>query len=419
MGIRRLTGGDGSVSRRGASLALAALLLLLLVICLGSGRGTDTATASGSPGDRAQASIIRGSQATIEEFPWLVQVQYAGAVDEMGCTGTVVAPRVVLTAAHCVLSGAGRVERPAGFTVTTGTADLRLAKAKNRARVGRVLVFPGYDRFKGKFDAALLILANPVAAQALPMADWTDAGLLGPGTRIMVAGWGLLNYAPPVLPATLRKAAMQVEDNESCRQKTKSLFHLFPAYQFCAAPLPGRRAMTCHGDSGGPGIAWRPNGKPVLIGIIDLGAPDCAVDVPEVLVRVDRISDWAERWIDAVEFGDPAPRVWVPRIQIPYLGKERAKSYAALGLASDLGRRFLEGRNLRIAACLRLERAKVKCGIAWHRGRDSYSGTVTTFYAIRPEGELWHYRYRIRWTNHHCWLTNDHHRACRAGTRAR
>ncbi|HEX5376769.1 MAG TPA: trypsin-like serine protease, partial [Solirubrobacterales bacterium] len=83
----------GSRGGRGIA-ALAALCALLSALVV-------PAAATASPG--AQASIIHGDVASIAEFPSLAFIAARTGKDEgFACTGTVIAPRVVLTAAHCV-----------------------------------------------------------------------------------------------------------------------------------------------------------------------------------------------------------------------------------------------------------------------------------------------------------------------------
>ncbi len=394
----------------GRATTLAALLLFGTCICAGP---SDARTAEAP----AHVSIIKGKPASIADLPWLAKIDYEGAVDAMGCTGTVIAPRVILTAAHCVLSGAGRVERAGGFTVITGAADLRKATRANVSRVSRVLVFPGHSPATHLFDAALLVLSAPVAAPSLPLATASDVGLLEKGTPVMVAGWGLTSSDPEIRPAVLRQAETVIQGPLYCDQKTKRFFHFYPAYQFCAVLPPRLEVTTCHGDSGGPGIARREDGTLVQVGIIDLGAPDCDPRVPEAFVRVDVISSWATSWIAASEFGAPAPRPWVPKIRIPRLPIQFAEEIAIYGLSKDFQHRLPPGTPVQLG-CLRLERAKVKCRISWHQDGNHYYGSATAFFAARPEGELWHYRYKIHWVDDHCRPFGRHRKACPIRTRA-
>jgi hypothetical protein len=76
---------------------------------------------------RARSAIVGGTPAPAGSFSWL-----AHTVDHRGfvageCTGTVVAPYLVLTAGHCAVDSVTQVERdPRGFLVTTGNVDNRL-----------------------------------------------------------------------------------------------------------------------------------------------------------------------------------------------------------------------------------------------------------------------------------------------------
>ena len=51
---------------------------------------------------KATASVIGGHNASIAEYPALAYIEGVQATAGYACTGTVVAPRVILTAGHCV-----------------------------------------------------------------------------------------------------------------------------------------------------------------------------------------------------------------------------------------------------------------------------------------------------------------------------
>jgi secreted trypsin-like serine protease len=61
--------------------------------------------ATGSAAPAAQTSVIGGSQAFPGEFPYVAYVEETRR--RISCSGSVVAPRVILTAAHCVTDGRG------------------------------------------------------------------------------------------------------------------------------------------------------------------------------------------------------------------------------------------------------------------------------------------------------------------------
>ena len=77
--------------RRAALLALAALAVAL-------------ATATAAPAAERGARIVGGTPTTAAQWPWIafLEVEYDPDT-RWSCGGSVVAPRLILTAAHCVL----------------------------------------------------------------------------------------------------------------------------------------------------------------------------------------------------------------------------------------------------------------------------------------------------------------------------
>lgn len=388
-----------------------ALVAAASLIALGGGARTE---AEGATTDGARASIVGGEVASIASYPWLAHIRYRGPIDNFECGGTVVAPRLILTAAHCVLTETGRVAVAANFSVLTGVGDLKEEAPERLSRVSRVLVFPEYEPARLLNDAALLVLAEPVAAPALPLATASDAALLAAGTPVAAAGWGLLGVEPPRVPTVLHETQSVIQSTAYCQRRLRALLPVYAAAsQICVRSEVAPGASLCNGDSGGPGIARRPDGSAVLIGIISLkGSIDCDPLSPQVLARVDRVSSWVAAWSAAVELGAPAPEVAIPEVELPRVARSDAEIVAWLGLEGDFGNRFAKGRYHQIA-CRRLNREKVKCRVQWLRGSKLYRGAITVYAALPREGLVYSYRFTIRLFDVDCWIEYLHPiRAC-------
>src|SRR2546430_2273267 len=133
-------------------------------------------------------AVVGGQPAANQPFPWVVRLS-------VGCDGALVAPRVVLTAAHCVDHG------PA-VTVRAGSADLR-GTVTARATPG--LTAPRHRARSG--PAGRADLGGAVAAGA-------TAGLTAPGHRpgSVRADWAVLRLDRRVNLPVLRLGASPAED---------------------------------------------------------------------------------------------------------------------------------------------------------------------------------------------------------------
>lgn len=253
--------------------------------------------------DGARASIVGGTTAATAEWPWAAFIL---ALDRhqngYACTGTVVSPTLVLTAGHCLQDVLSGRRTPLGqYTVVTGSSDLRDETIRQLSRVRRALVYPGFNRFNLHGDAGLLVLATPTSAPAVALAGPSDAALLGAGLPTLIAGWGERGGKGSAKQTPfLRQAQTFLQRNIYCRNHSRVYYPLFnSSSQLCTITAPSFGSGTCHGDSGGPALAFRADGTPVQIGITSLGPANCDTHLPDIFTRVDRVSAWVGEWIAA------------------------------------------------------------------------------------------------------------------------
>lgn len=393
-------------SRRWRAAGLALLCTLLPVGAVAPGAAT------ASPG--AAASIVGGKIAKIADFPSLA---FISARDKKGggfdCTGTVISPRVILTAAHCIEDlDAGGLTPADEYTVTTGFVNPHQAKGADLIRVAGTHVFPEFDPGIVRGDAGVLILATPTAAPPISLATAADAGLYLGGSEVVVAGWGLRRADSTAAPRRLRTASTLIQKPSFCKQKTRPFEPTYsPAKQMCTLELPARKVGDCFGDSGGPAIASRPDGSAVEIGVTSTGAPGCDTKLPNIFTRVDLVSTWALAWAAATEAGAPSPDLTGPQAQLPKLTQSGATRLVVGTLSHNFGPFFTENRESR-GSCKSLARARAKCEVAWITGSRLFAGIVAIHFVLRSNAVVVENRFKIREVDLACVATHKHRRAC-------
>lgn len=372
--------------RRAGTLAVLALLALALLLPAGA-----------SARAAATASIIGGDGATIEEFPSLAYIQAREGKGGFACTGTVVAPKVILTAAHCIEDlERGSFTSAGNYAVATGTTTPGKALRQNVFRVVETHVFPGFDPGNLRGDAGILVLDRPTAAPPIALAGPADATLYEGGATVRLAGWGLTQANAADGPDSLRSTSLVVQAPTFCKQKTRRYYNVYSAaQQLCAIDAPGRKSGGCFGDSGGPAIGQRADGGPVQLGIISTGGPFCSTKLPNVLTRIDYVGPWVAEWIAAVETGSARPTI-DPSAPFPLMTRPVAEAFAVSTLQVAFGKRFERAKQV-LGRCKRANRSRFRCEVTWRSGRNIYAGVVSPFYARRQDAVVWDSHFRIEW----------------------
>jgi len=402
--------------RTGKAARLAALTTALLCLALAPAASAKP-DHTGAPS--AQASIVGGAPATIADFPSLAYIQAEeGPHDGFACTGTVISPRVVLTAGHCVEDiETGRLTPARDYKVATGVANLHDVTPGNIFKVTRALTFPGFDPGATRGDAGILILSRPTTAPPLALATAADSATMAAGTPVQIAGWGLEHAGDSSAPATLQTTSTTVQENDYCRRAASRYYPFYSAaLQLCTTDTPGLDSGGCFGDSGGPAIAHRADGSAVEIGVISTGAPGCRPTLPNLYTRADLVASWAAEWVAAVEAGAPEPPVKVPAARLPTLTIPKAKTLVGQTLANAFNNRFTHSFGTRVG-CERASATRVRCGLSWFWGPNDYYGTVSVNYAFLRSSVIWKGDYAIHWVNDHCWFESGHRQTCALHTR--
>lgn len=223
--------------------------------------------------------VIGGSVTAPGEFPGVGALMYDFGGEAMqGCTGTLIAPNAVLTAAHCVDPELTGPVTP-GFSLAldttngnTGTVPGLMAY-KHESFSLDVEPAEGLGQF---FDVGVVILSQPITSvEPVKMARPEDAPALAAGMDLAIVGYG--------------KTTTTSNDTGIMYDAMTKLISLNQTEIQVGMGSP--QPQNCQGDSGGPALADM-GGERRVVGIVSRSFSGFECTMGGVDTRVDAYLTW-------------------------------------------------------------------------------------------------------------------------------
>lgn len=241
--------------------------------------------------------VCHGRKVPPHAFPWLVKVSQEGG---SLCTGTLVGPSTVLTAAHCV-DELTRSARAASACVGGRGGECTLEPA--------ACVHPSWQPDSGHgLDVALLHLSTPSRTSPIPLISNETTSLEQVGEPVVLAGFG---YECPGFSEDAHYTdALTVIGRSSCQRQLNADLHPIQhpwnisTVELCAQDAAGLSGAAI-GDSGGPlfhEMKTSSGSRYVQVGVVHGGQAE-GIGLPDVYTRVLP----ALAWIHEVVSGHEPP----------------------------------------------------------------------------------------------------------------
>mmetsp|Transcript_31157 Transcript_31157/g.88349 ORF Transcript_31157/g.88349 Transcript_31157/m.88349 type:complete len:523 (-) Transcript_31157:11-1579(-) len=257
--------------------------------------------------------VFGGERVDPARYPYIASLRRPDSEHHF-CGGMLIAPDVVLTAAHCVdptLPNGGEL-RPlvhiGRFCRACGSEDIEVALTKESIThpewTGNIL--DGHDVALIMLDRALRTQPVRVVSAEAPAATLTAADVL------TVAGWGFMD-STSVLSNFLLEGSLPYLNNRRCNLAYRQIVDrdvVKPDMMCAGGPGAGGGGGACRGDSGGPLLVADPNGDPagdVVVGVVSFGA-GCGQDaIPAVYSRLTENLDFLSDFLPGPSLLPPPP----------------------------------------------------------------------------------------------------------------
>ncbi|XP_055629332.1 trypsin I-P1-like [Toxorhynchites rutilus septentrionalis] len=245
------------------------------------------------------ARIVGGTPANITEAPYQVSIRRlrnpSTSVWRMSitCGGSLILPKVVLTASHCFGTKFIPISAEKYAIILGNTFRVRRSPQAQLRMATRVAMHPEFQTVPLVQNDVAIIIMNKAAIETdyvriVPLA----MGPIVEKTKCLITGWGREYFPIARKPPCLMKATVPILNIDQCRNRSTISIG---AGIICAGYFQGG-IDACTGDSGGPLVC-----DGVQYGIVSYGKGCAEKDHPGLYTNVTEHYDWirAEALIDS------------------------------------------------------------------------------------------------------------------------
>ncbi|KAJ1951486.1 hypothetical protein FBU59_000127 [Linderina macrospora] len=218
------------------------VLLGATMACLAVAQNTNSTERKYTP------RIVGGAPMTSKGYGFTAYIIARESTTKGGlCTGFLITPTAVITAAHCIKPDTSTTYVASQFEVWFGLDAPTQAKSANGFKVSSIQWASDFTLTTMLNDIAILHLSSPVPESvATPTKIYTGPVYLD--SPIFAAGFGRTKPNDPnSQPPSLMSVGLRLGSNSFCRANNP---YFKTSSQLCTAYISGRD--TCLGDSGGP-----------------------------------------------------------------------------------------------------------------------------------------------------------------------
>jgi len=253
-----------------------------------------------SKGKGGNGRIVGGNEVNPpHSLPWQVALVTKMQPTKAQCGATILCPRFIMTAAHCVeIPRPGNIEyvNVKEFLIVAGAHNIRDSSEKYRTehKISNFVIHP--QRGEWTYDFAILDLIDHIKirpqAKAAFLPKPKDQEKLSE-TTMLVSGWGDLESGAHRGSGKLMFANLPFVSEEKCMGKYGDQIADGAESLFCAGYREGG-IDACQGDSGGP-LTILDGDKVKLMGVVSSGAECALPDLPGLYGKVTHVLDWINK----------------------------------------------------------------------------------------------------------------------------